>query len=285
MPPFDETAGTPSSTALTTESSSNLALPRLLCLHGGGVNAEIFRIQCRTLLPLITPHFRPVWVDAPYLCPPHADVVHVYGDKGPFRRWLRWSTSHPEVDAETLVDEISYNIRRAMEEDDREGGTGEYVGIMGFSQGAKLAASMLVEQQTREAELGKGKGVGTCGIQGIHWRFGILIAGRAPLVALDPKRQFSRALVSPDGLSEGFPPSKDIDDQAKVHLPTFHIHGLEDPGLGLHRKLINDYCKTGTAKLMEWQGGHRIPLKTPDVAKTAYGIFNLAREAGMTLDL
>ncbi|KAF2754077.1 hypothetical protein EJ05DRAFT_147987 [Pseudovirgaria hyperparasitica] len=262
-------------------SSEALALPRLLFLHGGGVNAFIYETQCRTLLPLLRQHFRCVFVDAPFLCPPHPDIVTVYGEHGPFRRWLRWKEEHAPVHVESALEEITYSLRCAIEDDNRQGATGEWVGLVGFSQGAKMAASMLLEQQTREAQLSAGKGVGTCGVEGVRWRFGVLMAGRAPPVVLDPARQTGKSLHTVDAVTDGaIKANEGVDKEARIKLPTFHIHGLQDPGLYLHRMLYKEYCEESSRKLMEWEGAHRIPLKTADVTEAAQGILDIARATG-----
>jgi hypothetical protein len=160
------------------------SLPRLLCLHGGGVNAAIFEAQSRSLIRHLRHSFRLVWADAPFYCDAHADVVDVYASYAPFRRWLRWLPEHAEIDSESCIEEIGYAIRTAMEDDDRAGGTGEWVGLMGFSQGAKMTASLLLEQQAREEKARRDGGAvetGLIGVAGINWRFGVLLAGRAPM--------------------------------------------------------------------------------------------------------
>ncbi|POR36343.1 Esterase LovG, partial [Tolypocladium paradoxum] len=73
--------------------------PRVLCLHGGGVNAQVFRLQCRALVARLAPALRLVFADAPFASRPHEDIVGVYGDCAPFYRWLRWQPGHPELDA------------------------------------------------------------------------------------------------------------------------------------------------------------------------------------------
>ena len=54
----------------TPDSSATLHLPRVLCLHGGGVNASIFRAQMRAFLthPQLSTRFRFVFVEAPFFC-------------------------------------------------------------------------------------------------------------------------------------------------------------------------------------------------------------------------
>ena len=216
-------------------------LPRILCLHGGGVNAAIFKAQSRSLIRHLQHSFRLVWADGPFFCDPHSDIIGVYSDYAPFRRWLRWLPEHPEIDEDTCIEEIGYAMRTAMEDDDREGGTGEWVGLMGFSQGAKLSASLLLEQQARETQArkeGTKIATGLTGIPGIRWRFGILLAGRAPL-------------------------------------------SMADPGLHLHRKLLHEYCEDCTVTLVEWEGAHRIPLKSMDVDRVVDAIYDMAEMTGV----
>ncbi|CAO2656602.1 Nn.00g054050.m01.CDS01 [Neocucurbitaria sp. VM-36] len=258
--------------------------PRILCLHGGGVNAAIFEAQSRSLIRHLQHSFRLVWADAPFLCDPHPDVISVYGSYAPFRRWLRWQPEHTEIDAESGIDEIGYAMRTAMEDDDREGGEGEWVGLMGFSQGAKLSASLLLEQQAREEKAqqeGRKVDIGLTGISGLDWRFGILLAGRAPLCNLNPEVLKSEALVSAANISEGFQFCKEVDGEAKLRKPTLHIHGMADPGLFLHQKLLHEYCEEDTTTLVEWEGAHRIPLKSKDVDRVVEAIYDIAESTGV----
>lgn len=213
------------------------------------------------------------------------DVIQVYGSYGPFRRWLRWLPEHAEIDAESCIEEIGYSIRTAMEDDERDGGRGEWVGLVGFSQGAKLSASLLLEQQAREElaerEGEKDIGVSPIGIQGLNWRFGILLAGRAPLSNLNPKVLKSRALVSAADISEGFQFCDEVDDEAILRRKTVHVHGMADAGLHLHRRLLNEYCEKGSAALVEWEGAHRIPLMSKDVDRVVEAIYDVAEATGV----
>jgi hypothetical protein len=198
---------------------------------------------------------------------------------------VRWLPEHAEIDAETCIEEIGYAIRTAMEDDDRAGGRGEWVGLMGFSQGAGLSASLLLEQQARE-ELSKREGrkdigVGPTGIKGLNWRFGILLAGRAPLSNLNPELLTSRALASVADASEGFQFCDVEDDEAILKKKTLHVHGLADPGLQRHRLLLNDYCEEESATLVEWDGAHRVPLKSKDVNRVMEAVYDIAEKTGV----
>ncbi|OIW26215.1 hypothetical protein CONLIGDRAFT_634517 [Coniochaeta ligniaria NRRL 30616] len=271
-----------------------LNLARILCLHGGGVNATVFRMQCRRFLngPLSS-HFRLVFVDGPFLCSAHPAIERVYGDYGPFYRWLRWQDEHDEVHAHEAAGMILSQCKAAMDSDP---GTGDWVGVLGFSQGAKIAASLLLLQERMAKvvdgsyslpELGANVSLPELGAN-VSFRFGVLMAGSAPLVDLDPTGTLGstpRHVATADGLSMAFAdwPESNEGEHA-IGIPTLHVHGLQDPGIDRHRKLMTLYCKTGTAKLAEWDGDHRIPIKTPDVDLVVSKVLDLARRTGVLYD-
>ncbi|ORY68205.1 serine hydrolase-domain-containing protein [Pseudomassariella vexata] len=252
-----------------------LHLPRILCLHGGGTNARIFRAQCRVLSRQLEPYFRLVYVEAPFDSQPGPDVVSVYADYGPFKRWLRWLPDHAELEDRAAVKDINNSIQAAMDEDDDIGATGEWVGLLGFSQGAKLAASLLFRQQKRVEKLGAKQA-------GSTWKFAVLLAGRAPLVSLDPDVFKSTMLSDPSQTGLAGPPDlmEAMSDGHILKLPTIHVHGLQDPGLHLHRELLEDYCSLESVTVLEWDGAHRVPLKGVDVNPLVDSIVEVAKRTG-----
>lgn len=253
-----------------------LHLPRVLCLHGGGVNAEVFELQCRAIISRLSTSLRLVFMQAPFISAPHPQIVSVYGDYGPFRRWLRWQPDHPEIEAEAAAGEIRYQCRRAMEDDP---GTGGWVGVLGFSQGAKIAASLLWTQQQVTAKFGAAESL-------THFKFGVLMAGRAPLIMLDHRLQEMPHIVDAALLSSEFTDWPETNEGDHVlSIPTLHVHGLRDPGTEQHQVLMNKYCQTGTTRLVEWDGGHRIPIKTHDVEAVVEKILELAKETHATNEL
>ncbi|KAK8097461.1 serine hydrolase FSH [Apiospora sp. TS-2023a] len=254
-------------------------LPRILCLHGGGTNAVIFRAQCRQLSQKLEPYFRLVYAEAPYSSKPGPDVVSVYADYGPFKRWLRWMPEHPEVEERAAREAIEASITRAMEDDD-DIASGPWVGLLGFSQGAKLAASLLYRQQVRTEKLaGRRNDVGNT-----DFKFAVLMAGRAPIVALDPPELVSRSSMLGDCAEialKGPPDLMDmVNEEHVLRLPTIHVHGTLDEGLPLHRELLDKYCCPETARVLEWPGGHRVPLKSTDVNPLVDQMLDVARQTG-----
>jgi pimeloyl-ACP methyl ester carboxylesterase len=262
----------------STVTLGDLRLPRILCLHGGGVNAEIFRLQCRGLFRALNGTFRFVFPNAPYMSPAAPEALPIYAHMQPFRRWLRWELDQPNPGADGICQDIDNVLYEAMINDTAVGATGDWVAIMGFSQGAKLAASLLLRQQLRAEKLGQDQA-------GSDFKFAILLAGRAPLVALDTRLTNSLALADADELTTGaFAPVTGSFLQGSDHilrLPTLHVHGLKDSGIVNHRRLLTDYCKVGTTRLVEWDGDHRVVIKAADVAAVAIEILALSKQTSV----
>ncbi|KDN68945.1 putative citrinin biosynthesis oxydoreductase CtnB [Colletotrichum sublineola] len=253
--------------------NQSLHLPRILCLHGGGTNANIFRAQCRVLELHISITFRLVFAEAPFLCPPGPGVAPVYDSWAPFKTWVVLPNSDHEWQHEDAAGAVKNSLRSAMEDDEQRGATGEWVGLLGFSQGAKICASLLLRQQMQQEAL----------TPTTNWKFAILLAGSGPLLVLDRNlpaapAQENQSMAS---MTEALDPAL---RGPLLELPTVHVHGLQDPGLPEHRKLLSLSCRSTTTKLMEWNGDHRVPIKTPDVLALMNHIREVACETGVGED-
>ncbi|KAL0930004.1 citrinin biosynthesis oxidoreductase [Colletotrichum truncatum] len=252
--------------------TATIHLPRILCLHGGGTNAFIFRMQCRVLEKRLKRSFRLVYAQAPFISvEPGPDVTSVYKDCGPFRVWRRDHRMPGVWTSEDVAAGIETALALAMAADDAKGATGEWVGILGFSQGANVAASILYRQQSYGVT---------------SFRFAVLFAGRGPLVWLMPE------LPQPHGLIDAATPFTHPapawitlgSTEHILRLPTIHVHGLKDPGLDRHRDLLRDYCDPLQATLLEWEGGHRMPIKSKDVEVVVQQIMKAAWETECIAD-
>lgn len=249
--------------------TSTLALPRLLCLHGGGTNARIFHMQCRSLQFALKSHFRLVFAEAPWPSLAGPDVLTVYADCGPFKRWVL--TAEPNA-VERQPRETWAGIETAlgdvMDADDRLGATGEWVAVLGFSQGAKIAASLLLLQQE-----GANGAMGRLGRSERGFRFGVLMAGRGPLLPTDWEKA--------SWLGEKFDYESNRKGDRLLRVPTLHVHGLQDPGLGYHQVLLEEWCDSDSTVLIEWEGNHRLPIKTADVKLVVDQIMILSKQTGI----
>ena len=244
--------------------------PRILCLHGGGVSAKIFEIQMRFFSKSLASDFRLVFVDAPWPCEMHDDLKAVYSHMGPCYRWGNWKPDHAPIDESQAISEIERVLVNAMDKDE---GDGEWVGLLGFSQGAGLSFSILLENQLRLQ-----KDPRATAFTGVFWRFGVIMAGRAPPFSLNPitqKDHHYKNLTQPS-------PARNmalVSDPFlnRLRTPTLHVHGLQDVGLELHRDLQEWYASPADTWLVEWNGAHRIPFKSADVDEITEAILEVSR--------
>lgn len=241
----------------------SLDLPRILCLHGGGTNARIFRAQCRVLIRDL-PSFRLCFAEAPFAAEPGPDVTSVYKSWGPFRSWLPWrdGAGHVDPQCSKTPQAILTALKQAIDYDNAQGASGEWVAVLGFSQGAKVSASLMLAQQLS-------RGAHSSELN-VSFQFCILLAGRAPLVPMTPL--VARCLAWPIQ-----PPAE------LLCLPSIHVHGKHDKYVHLHRDLMDLYCDQDAISLIEWDGGHRVPIKSKDVALLADTIRLVAAQVEASL--
>jgi predicted esterase len=247
-----------------------LGLPRILCLHGGGVSGDIFELQCRSIIRALGRTFRFVFVNGPYMSNPHPDIISVFGDHGPFYRWLRWAGD------EGLAHDASARVRRKLEDAmRRDKGRGPWVGLLGFSQGAKIAASLLWAGE---------RGVVLAGADQ-PFRFAVVMNGSAPIIDLRPKAEAEATphVADPESLDFDDWPSGNDGDHVVLRTPSLHVHGLRDPGLAAHRALYKLYFREDTASLFEWDGEHRIPITSDVVEGLVAEIKALAVKTGVAI--
>ncbi|PNY29980.1 Uncharacterized protein TCAP_00108 [Tolypocladium capitatum] len=239
--------------------------PRILCLHGGGASAQIFQAQMRYISKYLQHHFRFVFVDAPWISDKHPALKPAFPHMNPCYRWARWLEEQPPLEEASAANEVEVALMNAMADDE---GTGEWVGLLGFSQGAKMAFSILQESQLRARENRMLKGYA-----GVHWQFGIIMAGRGPPLCLSSlsrqRKGYSSFTQLPYYRDESMRYSLFGD---RLQIPTLHVHGLRDEGLEAHRELLAYYTAPEYARLIEWDGGHRLPIKSEDVRRVAEAI-------------
>ncbi len=130
----------------------------------------------------------------------------------------------PKVEVE-VIDGL---ILQAMEEN---GGRSSFVGVMGFSQGARLAAGLILRQQLEIRQRGFSKW---------GFRFGVVIGGPFPPISL----------VDEDW---------DLDYTVMCQVPTVHAWGRSDQ-VRQGAKELADVCDSPNTFVMDFAGGHHLPL-------------------------
>lgn len=237
----------------------------------------------RGLIRALAPYFRLVFASGPFDCQMHPDLVPYYGGFTGVKRWTRWLKEDPPISNQLAIARIERCLLAAMDADE---GTGEWVGLLGFSQGAKVSASILYDIQLRKDEQDRealddmygdiDTSSTPVGFAGARWKFAIIMAGRPPFISLSHLTKDNKQIVGAGELFiEHEQPLDGLSD--RLRLPTLHVHGLQDPGLELHRKMRTAYCDPNTAKLIEWEAAHRIVFKAADVQKVTQGILEVAK--------
>jgi len=209
-------------------------LPAILCLHGGGTNHQIFNIQAIRLQRLLSSSFDFFFLDGPFQSPPGPGVLPVFEGCGPFLRWIKI------IGEDGIPDETRKVVDEALKERD-------FVGVMGFSQGAKLASGLLFEQQ-----LAKKKSPGIGG-----FKFGVLLCGTSP--------PLTSALA--------------VEEKTEIiSIPAVHVVGLQDPWRDSSREMFEKYFDKESSKKLEFDIGHHLPSAENETAKIADEILRLYKE-------
>lgn len=250
--------------ARPTHDSNGALLPAILCLHGGGSNATVFKIQARRLLWNLDKQFRFVFVQAPIEGTPGFGMLPVFASCAPFYRWVNRRFQAGESDVEVTprgeVEAVDRVIVAAME---ANGGVDSFRGLVGFSQGARLVAGLLLRQKIEERDLGASR-----------WKFafGVMIGGPFPPIAFPlAKTTNTDTETGADTATATSPTTTTTEEQddgtVKVadyellkQVPTVHAWGREDHVregcLVLARACDSDHCFQ-----MDFAGGHHLPLK------------------------
>ncbi|KAH2302372.1 hypothetical protein LV164_008591 [Aspergillus fumigatus] len=211
--------------------------PAIICLHGHGSNGEIFQAQSQNLTRVLSPRFRFVFLDSPITtAQTGVGVPPYYAHIKPYRRWHqdRNTIGLFDVTAEDVERErraVRDSLKDVIERERRNGPEAGVVGVMGFSQGTRVATAVCLD-----SELGR------------DIRFAIMICGICPSLALSAaETQVSRPL----------------------DIVSVHVQGSGDPWLAKGTRLSKQYFNQRLATVVRFKGRHEIPVKTSDVQNIA----------------
>ena len=200
-------------------SESPSGKPAILCLHGGGTSAKIFNIQTVRLQRALKDDFDFVFVDGPFQRSPGPGVLPVFEGFPEYLNWLEPSETSRIAPKETI--DI---LKEVIEEQEESTGRG-FSGVMGFSQGAKLAAGLLLHQQQ-------------CGDWNTSLRFAVLLNSVEPPIRLAPQLAYA---IQP------------------IQTPSVHVIGLKDPYVDGSRTMATEYFEKDSASVIELNIGHHLP--------------------------
>ncbi|KKK20319.1 hypothetical protein P175DRAFT_0502603 [Aspergillus ochraceoroseus IBT 24754] len=213
------------------------SLPRIACFHGGGSKGDIFEVQCAFLAQILEDDFQFEFFDGPFDSPAGPGILPAFEGYGPYKTWFtKDATTGAERADGSGYDQIGRDgverIWKMMEVRSGSGGSGDWVGVMGFSQGTRMAGGLLLDQQRRE-ELGEPGSP-------IKLKFGILcMGGKAPM-----ESEIGHRVAQSDTV---------------IRIPTLHVHGLKDEFLAWGRDQYDTYYHPETRTLHEINYHHAMP--------------------------
>ncbi|RHZ55502.1 putative oxidoreductase [Aspergillus thermomutatus] len=213
--------------------------PAIIRLHGHGSSGEIFQTQAQRLTQVLSPHFRFLFLNSPITTPQAGvGVQPYYAHIKPYRRWHQdgntiglFDVTAEDVERERRV--VRDSLKDVIERERRNNGPGAgVVGVMGFSQGTRVATAVCLDP-----ELGR------------DIKFAILICGICPSLPLSAAEttQVSRPL----------------------DIVSVHVQGSGDPWSAKGTRLSKQYFNQRLATVVRFKGGHEIPVKTGDVQSIA----------------
>ncbi|GAB1198720.1 hypothetical protein APSETT444_008048 [Aspergillus pseudonomiae] len=230
------------------------SLPRIACFHGGGSKGAIYEVQCAQLAGLLKNDFQFVFFDGPFESGPGPGILPAFRDYKPFRSWFKRDGSEVEQSDGGGYDISGRDgVERVWKLMEAAGPGGEWVGVMGFSQGTRITSGLLLDQQQRMSlgELGSTP----------QLKFGVLcMGGGAPMVS-EIGHQFATM-----GSTE------------LIKIPTLHVHGLKDMFLELGKQQHAMYYEPGTSKVYEVDYHHAMPWYKHEVRRLADLIRELYKE-------
>ncbi|RKF74545.1 Esterase citA [Golovinomyces cichoracearum] len=264
------------------------ARPRVAMFHGGGSTSKIFQMQCESIEQRLASRFELVYFDAPFQSGPGKGILPFFSfeEWGPYLSWFtnrEDGEEYPDGTAGNYDDEEGIErIIRLMRESEPGG---KWVGCLGFSQGTRVVAGLLLWQQLRKK---KGVEVG----ENIDLQFGVLCMGAySPMTSTIPecksfssnsnfpciflfslsanKLQYHIDMVLLSALLEWDEkdpsPSLARKDEL-IKIPTLHLHGLKDAFLSQARSQMNDHFDPNTITCVEIDYHHAMPWHKSDVS-------------------
>ena len=246
--------------------------PRILCLHGGGTSALIFKIQLRNLTRALAPQFNFIFLDAPFTSEAGPGVLPVFADCAPYHRWMPIE-DYGSRGLEAGIKEQEHAARRsrermveAIEKDTAAGNTGPVVGVAGFSQGGRMTAGLLADQHERRNFPGLPQ-----------FEFGVLLCASYPPYSLT---NASKSPLDWPGPRDHHGTLKPPGEAEIISVPSVHVRGLLDPHLEKGRR-GSKYFKgeTGIKEDLEFEMAHNMPQAAGDTTSGGQASTNEIRDA------
>lgn len=253
-------------------SSKDQSLPRILCFHGAGSSGAIYRAQGRKIFRALQKEFRFVFLDAPFPSRAGPGMRPTYEDSGPFFRWQCDESAAANFDiTEEEVRQEREQVRQCLDVQLRNVDGAPFVGILAFSQGARVATGLLYYLDKRRRK-------GSSDLP--EMMFAVINSGTYPPLFLEEdsaalEESAQNSSVEPLHAMKT-PETPDSGSKRKPNVPSIHLHGTHDPWRPESQKLLADFYETESAAIIEYTGGHQVPVMDKDTQKVVDAIRQLA---------
>jgi len=236
--------------------------PAILCLHGGGTSGTIFNIQTIRLRRELSEHFDFVFVDGPFEVGAGPNVLPVFEGAGPFLGWRNPADTKNNQASKQCVDIIRKAVKDQYEKTKKH-----FVALMGFSEGARMAAGIALDQQLQRSKSADQDQSSIPESEKSDFLFGIYLMGTSPPLTVGPSPR--------SGGMSSFLPMMSGGSLPVITLPSVHVIGLKDPWKDESREMATKYFDSKTAKIVEFDIGHHLPTVKAESVRTANAILNL----------
>ncbi|KJZ79059.1 hypothetical protein HIM_01832 [Hirsutella minnesotensis 3608] len=268
---------------------------RILCLHGTALNGKVFENMTAKLRSALPQHYSYEWLDGQHDVEPPTMIRDAH--PGPYLSHIESLTVEGTMKAITRLETVM---------DER----GPFDGVLGFSEGAMIAASLLFKNQidTQLSTL----------------RFGIFVSGFLPLTWTNTfgsdyyqvMRKYPQLfegwqqadkgaalcqtrinqLMLDQGSSENSTQHAEPRDESasrlrclhpamnfeRLNICTAHIWGRQDV-VSKQSQLLMQLCDPDRSASFQHDGGHEIPLRLPDIKAVGGLIQNAILESEFAL--
>ncbi|KUJ10155.1 uncharacterized protein LY89DRAFT_538876, partial [Mollisia scopiformis] len=191
---------------------------RILCLHGAGTNSHIFELQTAAIrYQLRSENYEYEYVDGTISWPPHAETnLLLASTQSECFAYFERNIDSLRTALQDLHDYIIHN--------------GPFDAVLGFSQGASLAASYIAQRALDPAPDPNSEfkcAIFICGTYGLH------SGGEGRILSVD-------------------------EDGEIIQIPTVHIFGSKDP-LVQESLDLSRICDQRSRVMLDHKGGHEVP--------------------------
>jgi pimeloyl-ACP methyl ester carboxylesterase len=233
----------------------------LLCIHGAGGSATIFRVQTAKLRMALRHEFEFVYATAPFTSEPGPGVLPLFQGMGPYYSWFKDDgdknirvnpLEHAEKSsANTSVGErllaVNTPVQKVIEDWQKNNPQTPIVGVVAFSEGALVATLLMWQQQM----------------------------GRLPWLPKMNSAMFICCYYTEELTDYMRAESPDDQETLLINVPTLHLQGRQDFVLERSKKMVATHYLPQNADVLEFHGQHHVPNRKGDLDEAIRRFLNM----------